>query len=41
MNYVPNNINDLIGREDSVLKIKSWLNGFYNNESEQKNALYI
>lgn len=41
MNYVPKKLNDLIGRDESIAKIKSWLNNFYNSESEQKNALYI
>ena len=41
MNYVPNKLNDLIGRNEDILKIKSWLNNFYNPESEQKNALFI
>ena len=41
MNYVPKKLNDLIGRDEYIAKIKSWLNNFYNSESEQKNALYI
>ena len=41
MNYVPNNLSELIGRNDEIKKIKEWLINFYNPESEQKNALFI
>ena len=41
MNFVPNNTNDLIGRDDDISKIKSWIMDFHKEENENKNALFI